>query len=60
MTYGILNKASKKYFKGFVNDQPVWTSEKSEAWRDTKIFAVAQASLFVSLGIKVQQKPVYV
>jgi len=56
--YGIINKETRMYFAGHVNNEVTWTSDKKKAWTDKKMFAKAQASLFHALGIKVQQKPV--
>lgn len=58
MTYGIINRETKKYFAGFKNNEVTWTGDKRKAWANTKLHAEAQASLFHSQGVKVQQKPV--
>ena len=60
MTYGILNKKNKLYFAGFKGNETKWTSDLSKAWRDSKLCASAQASLFHAMGVKVQQKPIEV
>ena len=60
MKYGILNKETKKFFAGFKNNQAQWTSLESKAWTNTNLIAKGQASLFISLGIKVQRKTVLV
>ena len=58
--YTILHKKTGLFFAGFKNDKETWTSDKNLAWSDRKMIAVGQASLFRSLGINAQQKPVAV
>ena len=48
------------FFKGFKKDQAQWTAVKADAWAVSRLTANAQASLFISLGVKVQKRPVLV
>ena len=56
--YGVINKETNKYFSGFNKNHSIkWVSDKSKAWSGSKDQAKAQASLFISTGVKgVQRK----
>jgi hypothetical protein len=59
-SYAVMNKATGQLFAGFdADNQPMWTDDerKARAYSD-KSDARGQALLFMSFGIKAQQKPV--
>lgn len=55
--FTIKHKKTGEFFKGFdKKDQPVWTSDKSKAYKNELLMAKCQALLLVKFGA--QQKPV--
>ena len=58
--YAVMHKETRQFFAGFDADQqPTWTDNESKARSYArKPDAHGQALLFMSFGIKAQQKPV--
>ena len=58
-SYAVMHKETRQLFAGFDADkQPMWTDERKARSYASKCDAHGQALLFMSFGIKAQQKPV--